>query len=354
MNSNVPEFFITLSGCNYCDHMMNQSEKELLSEEARNKFINKVKMAGKNKAYDCIVGVSGGLDSSYALHLAVKEGLRPLAVHLDNGWNSELAQNNISNITSSLGVELYTHVIDWDEYRLMMQSFFDADVIDVELLMDNAMLAVNYQLAKKYKLKYILAGTNNATEGIPMPNGWNWYKYDAKNIRNICFKFAGKRKMKSFPYISTLGLAMFKQVHKINWISFLDYFEYHKEDAKNLLVEKYKYKPYPYKHYESVFTRFYQGYILPKKFNVDKRLPHLSALVANGQMSKAEGLEILKTSPYPIERDLELDKKYFLKKMIWSELDLANYLNRHEVAHDNYGSEVPLMNLLRKVKRWLQ
>jgi tRNA(Ile)-lysidine synthase TilS/MesJ len=180
MNSNVPGFVTTTDGCNYCDAMNNANKQELLTEEEINKFINNVKISGKKKTYDCIIGVSGGLDSSYALHLAVKEGLRPLAVHMDNGWNSELAQNNIANLVSELEVDLYTYVIDWDEYRVMMQSFFDADVIDIELLYDNAMLAVNYQLAKKYNLKYILAGTNNATEGIPMPKGWNWYKYDKK------------------------------------------------------------------------------------------------------------------------------------------------------------------------------
>lgn len=354
MNSNIIDFVTTTNGCNYCDEMGKENNKELLSVEERNRFINKVKKSGRNKPYDCIVGVSGGLDSSFALHLAVKEGLRPLVVHMDNGWNSELAQNNIANLISELGVDLYTHVIDWDEYRVMMQSFFDADVIDIELLYDNAFLAVNYQLAKKYNLKYILAGTNNSTEGIPIPKGWNWYKYDVKNIKSICSKFSNTRKMKSFPYMSTWDRVMFRQVQKINWVSFLDYFNYNKESAKTLLIDNYKYKPYPYKHYESVFTRFYQSYILPEKFNVDKRLPHLSALVVSGQISREEGLEILKTSPYPSERDLELDKEYFLKKMGWSESDLINYLTRSEVKHDFYGTEVPLSEFTSKVKKWIQ
>jgi len=354
MNSNVPEFVATTVGCNYCDAMINANKQELLTEHERNSFIENVKSSGKNKPYDCIIGLSGGLDSSYALHLAVKEGLRPLAVHMDNGWNSELAQNNIANLVSALDVDLYTHVIDWDEYREMMQSFFDADVIDIELLYDNAMLAVNYQLAKKYNLKYILAGTNNATEGIPMPKGWNWYKYDKKNIRNIGSKFGAKFNQKSFPYISTLDRVIFRQVLKINWISFLDYFQYNKETAKTLLVENYNYKPYPYKHYESVFTRFYQGYILPEKFKVDKRLPHLSALVVNGQISKAEGEEILRSSPYPSERDLELDREYFLKKMGWSESNLIDYLSRPEVNHAEYGSELSFNQFIGKFKTWIQ
>ncbi|MFA0006054.1 N-acetyl sugar amidotransferase [Vibrio splendidus] len=354
MNSSVPEFIKTSDGCNYCDAMLNASKKEFLTEDERANFIEKVKVKGKDKPYDCIIGLSGGLDSSYALHLAVQEGLRPLAVHMDNGWNSELAQNNIANLVKALDVDLYTHVIDWEEYREMMQSFFDADVIDIELLYDNAMLAVNYQLANKYGLKYILAGTNNATEGIPMPKGWNWYKYDKKNIINIASKFGSKVKQKSFPYISTFDRVIFRQVKRINWISFLDYFDYNKETAIKLLVENYNYKPYPYKHYESVFTRFYQGYILPEKFKVDKRLPHLSALVVNNQISKEQGLDILKSSPYPSERDLTLDKEYFLKKMGWNESVLTEYLNKPEVSHDKYGSELSFNQLIGKLKTWIQ
>ncbi|QSX36031.1 N-acetyl sugar amidotransferase [Shewanella sedimentimangrovi] len=354
MNSNVPEFVITEDGCNFCDAMVNANKRELLTDRERNSFIESVKFSGKSKPYDCIIGLSGGLDSSYALHLAVNAGLRPLAVHMDNGWNSELAQNNIANLVSALGVDLYTHVIDWDEYREMMQSFFDADVLDIELLYDNAMLAVNYQLAKKYNLKYILAGTNNATEGIPMPKGWNWYKYDKKNIQSIGSKLGNKLSDKSFPYISTLDRVIFRQFYKINWVSFLDYFQYNKETAKELLVENYKYKPYPYKHYESVFTRFYQGYILPEKFKVDKRLPHLSALVVNGQISRAEGIELLKTSPYPSERELQLDKDYFLKKMGWNEKHLEEYLKRPEVSHNAYDSEVPFNQLIGRIKSWIR
>jgi N-acetyl sugar amidotransferase len=354
MNDTVPEFTETLDGCNYCQTMLGAKQHELLTESEKNNFIETVKSKGKGKPYDCIIGLSGGLDSSYALHLAVEAGLRPLAVHMDNGWNSELAQNNIANLVNALDVDLYTHVIDWEEYREMMQSFFDADVIDIELLYDNAMLAVNYQLADKYNLKYILAGTNNATEGIPMPKGWNWYKYDKKNICNIGSKFGAKYNQKSFPYISTLDRIIFRQVKKIHWISFLDYFQYNKETAKKLLVEKYNYKPYPYKHYESVFTRFYQGYILPRKFMVDKRLPHLSALVVNGQITKAEGKDILNTSPYPSERDLNMDKEYFLKKMGWTEPELLEYLSRPKVEHDKYGSELSFNQRIGKFKNWIR
>src|SRR5215510_469610 len=157
--------------CNYCSEYIERFHGVLnmgqaAREEGLNRFVAQVKAAGIGKLYDCIIGVSGGVDSSWVLVKAVELGLRPLAVHMDNGWNSELAQNNIANLVRGLGVDLYTHVIDWDEYRNLMQAFFDADVIDVELLYDNAMMAVNYDQATRYGLKYILAGSNQSTEGM--------------------------------------------------------------------------------------------------------------------------------------------------------------------------------------------
>ena len=186
MDTSATEISFNEQGvCNFCTEFLTQSDYVMNRDQAKKKqeldsFVSKVKQAGKNKRYDCIVGVSGGVDSSWVLVQAIKLGLRPLAVHMDNGWNSELAQNNIANLVRSLNVDLYTHVIDWNEYRNLMQAFFDADVIDVELLYDNAMFAVNYRLAVKYGVKYILSGCNQVTEGMRMPEGWNWFKYDKK------------------------------------------------------------------------------------------------------------------------------------------------------------------------------
>ncbi|HEX7762452.1 MAG TPA: N-acetyl sugar amidotransferase, partial [Cellvibrio sp.] len=280
MDTSAKEITFDSNGvCNFCTEFLNRSGA-IIHEDSRVKnkkllaFIEKVKSEGKNKRYDCIIGVSGGVDSSWVLVQAIKLGLRPLAVHMDNGWNSELAQNNIANLVQALNVDLHTHVIDWSEYKSLMQAFFDADVIDVELLYDNAMLAVNYKLAEKYGIKYILAGTNQATEGMNMPTDWNWFKYDKKNIKAIAKRFAGI-KLDTFPALGTLNLVWSKFVRGINWASILDLMDYNKFEAMNELQATYKYKPYPYKHYESIFTRFYQGYILPEKFAVDKRRIHL-------------------------------------------------------------------------------
>jgi N-acetyl sugar amidotransferase len=344
----------TDTGCNYCDEFL-----ELISKPKKkinlslDDLVEKIKQDGKGKRYDCVVGLSGGVDSSYALVKVKELGLRPLAVHMDNGWNSELAANNIKNLVEKLGVDLFTHVIDWPEYRNLMEAFFDADVIDIELLYDNAMLAVNYDQAKKYGVKYILAGTNTTTEGMRLPKNWNWFKYDKKNIKNIAK--LKKIKLKTFPAIGTFGFVYYEFLRGIKWISFLDYLpEYNKYRALEVLKSKFGYKPYPYKHYESIFTRFYQGFILPVKFGVDKRKNHLSTLLLTGQAPKEEVSELLRKIPYLSENDLIEDLEYFTKKMSWSVEKLMSYLKRPEKSHLEYGSEIvlweTLANVYKKVK----
>ena len=352
MNEKVPDFKILNDGyCNYCNEFflnhqsileLNQEEKNLQLKE----LVKNCKINGENKKYDCVIGVSGGVDSSWTLVKAVELGLRPLVVHMDNSWNSELAQSNIANLINAIGVDLYTYVIDWDEYREIMQSFFEADVIDIELLYDNAMLAVIYKQASKYGIKHILAGTNRATEGMRMPPGWSWYKLDERNIRDLASK--RKIKLKTFPSIGLLKYLYFEYFKKIRWISFLDFLDYDKLYAIKILKEKYNYKPYPYKHYESIFTRFYQGYILPEKFEVDKRLVHLSSLILTGKISRDEALKDIQKLAYSSENDLNEDKKYFLKKMNWTQQDFENYLSRKEIPHDFYKSEKYLYSFIAK------
>ena len=314
-------------------------------------YISRVKADGNNKKYDCIIGLSGGVDSSWVLYLAVKLGLRPLAVHMDNGWDTELAQNNIRKLVQKLGVDLHTHVIDWDEYRELMQAFFKADVIDIELLYDNAMMAVNYRQARKWGVKHILAGTNTSTEGMAMPGEWNWYKFDARNIRCIWKRFGNGRRIETFPAIGVTGYIYCEYIRRIKWESFLDYFDYNKAESLRVLTEEMGYKPYPYKHYESVFTRFYQGYILLRKFGVDKRRMHLSTLIVSGQMTREEALSLLEHIPYPSKEDQEADIQYFLKKMGWSEHQLEIYLAQPEKPHAIYGTEKGFMRFASSVYR---
>jgi len=344
--------------CNFCTEFLNRSA-ELIHLDSKSKkekldaFVEQVKRDGSGKRYDCIIGVSGGVDSSWVLVQAVRSGLRPLAVHMDNGWNSELAQHNIANLVRALNVDLYTHVIDWTEYKGLMQAFFDSDVIDVELLYDNAMLALNYQIAAAENVKYILAGTNQATEGMNMPKKWNWFKYDKKNIKRIS-RSIGKTKIKTFPSIGTFDFIWFKFFRKIQWVSTLDLMDYNKFSVMRELEMDFGYKPYPYKHYESIFTRFYQGYILPEKFSVDKRRLHLGTLVASGQLSRESALSSLEDIPYPNEADLDADRQYFLKKMGWTDEALKNYLARPEKEHHIYGSEYELWRRFERIFRWLR
>lgn len=344
--------FDTQGVCSYCTSFQQRVESVVFAPELdrlqkRRAFIEKVKQAGKGKKYDCIIGLSGGVDSSYVLHLALREGLRPLAVHMDNNWNSELAVNNIKNLITKLGVDLYTHVIDWSEYKGLMQAFFDSDVIDIELLYDNAMLAVNYEQASKYGVKYILSGGNSATEGIHVPEGWNWFKLDKRNIKAI-----GRRsgvRIRTFPAVGVLRFFYSRVFRGVQWVSFLDLYDYRKESALELLEVNYAYKRYPYKHYESVFTRFYQAYILPEKFSVDKRKLHFSTLIMSGQMTREQAVLLLNDSPYATPEELERDRKYFLKKMGWSDSDLEVYLARPEKKHDTYPSERFLWSLARRL-----
>ncbi len=348
--------FDSNGNCNFCEDFLGRLKKTIWKDQALKdkeltELIAAIKDAGKGKAYDCIVGVSGGVDSSWVLVKAIELGLRPLAVHMDNSWNSELAQNNITNLVRGLKVDLHTHVIDWPEYRGLMQAFFDADVTDVELLYDNALLGVNYETASKFGIKYILGGTNQATEGMKMPPGWNWWKYDGKNIKSISKIFKGP-KIRTYPVVGTFDFVKNTFITKIKWISFPDYFDFKKADVLKLLVNNFGYRPYPYKHYESVFTRFFQGYLLPTKSKIDKRRVHLSSLIVTNQIDRSEALKTLENIPYPSEMELEEDKKYFLKKMGWSKEKLEDYVGRPSKNHTDYPSERQLwLNLLSIYKK---
>ena len=349
MDTTAKDIYFDKDGiCNYCSNFLKRQNKAIKDKKNLDELISKIKNNGKNKKYDCIVGVSGGVDSSFSLIKACELGLRPLAVHLDNGWNSELAQNNISNLVRTCGVDLYTHVINWKEYRNLQKAFFMSNVLDVELLMDNAMLAVNYQQANKYSLKYILSGTNTSTEGFKIPENWSWFKNDAKNIKSIGKKFQ-PQKLDTFPSFGTFDFIYYELIKKIEWVLFPDYLNFVKKNAIEELKNKAFYKPYPYKHYESIFTRFYQAYILPKKFGIDKRKLHLSNLIVSDQMNRSEAIRILQQPTYPSVEDEKKDKKYFLKKMKWSDQDLLNYISAPEISHLKYGSEKKLWEYLKKI-----
>ena len=348
MDTSADDIIFDTDGiCNFCRDFLKRRRKFEKNILDQNKLVELIKSHGKNKKYDCIIGVSGGVDSSFSLIKACELGLRPLAVHLDNGWNSELAQHNISKLIRSCDVDLYTHVINWKEYRNLQEAFFKSNVIDVELLMDNAMLALNYKMANKFGIKFILSGTNTATEGFKIPSNWSWFKNDAKNIKAIVKKFTNQ-KIITFPMFSSIDYIYYTFIKKINWVLFPDYFDYSKEKAIEILKKKINFKPYPYKHYESVFTRFYQAYLLPKKFGVDKRKLHLSNLLVSQEISRDKALQILQQPTYYSTEEEKKDLNYFLKKMNWKKKRLDEYISENEVSHMEYNSEKKLWENLKK------
>lgn len=299
-------------------------------------IVQQIKSKGKNKKYDCITGVSGGVDSTYVALKAKELGLRPLIVHFDNGWNSETANKNIENIILHTGFDLYTLVVDWNEFRDLQRAYFRANVVDIEALTDHAIICTLYKLAQEYKIGYILSGANIVTEQI-LPRHWIWGKTDGRNIQSIHKKF-GEVKLKSFPSYSAFQFEIMKKRKGIQTIPILDYLDYKKEQAKIEIQERLAWKDYGGKHFESVFTRFYQGYILPVKFGIDKRKAHLSTLVFDGQLTKEEALDQLKLPIYD-HRLMAEDYEFVRKKLGFSESEFDNYFNAPRVEHSAFDHD---------------
>lgn len=324
--------------CNFCSRGEEKIEASRIA--ARNTTIEQicenVRRRGRDKKYDCVIGLSGGLDSSYVACLAQKHGLRALAVHLDNGWNSELAVSNIQALIEQLGIDLYTHVLDWQEFRDLQRSFFQASVIDIELLTDHAISACLYNEARKWRIPTILYGTNLATECI-MPRSWQHRKLDSKNIKSIHASY-GRTGANTFQYLSYYRRQWLRSRYAIDHVRVLDFVDYQRDDAASELQKSHGWKPYQEKHGESTFTLFYQNYILPRKFGVDKRRAHLSALIVSRQLSREEAKKKL-TEPLIRGDDLRQAFTYVAKKLQFSSDELVAYLQAPPRPHTDFESE---------------
>jgi N-acetyl sugar amidotransferase len=332
-------FFDELGHCNYCNEYFEDDKKNFKTPQELkveiDRIIHTIKTnRGKNK-YDCIVGVSGGADSMYVVHLLVKYGMRPLVVHYDNGWDSELAVKNIEVVLAKLNIDLFTYVNDWEEFKDLQLSFFKANVIDIELITDQAIIALFYKLSRKYNIKYVFTGQNVSTEFI-LPKHWYHWKLDGLNIKSIHKKF-GKLKLKTYPVVSYFDQYYLNKTNKIQQYSLLNYVEYNKEEAKKILRHEYGWVDYTGKHNESVFTRFYQSYILPLKFKVDKRKAHLSSLICSGQLTRDKALEELKIIPWQTPQ-AQTDKEYVIKKLGLSEAWFDDWIKTKPTSHLNYPS----------------
>ena len=283
------------------------------SKEALKKIVASIKRSGKGKDYDCIIGVSGGVDSTYTAWLVKSLGLRPLAVHLDNGWDSELAVKNIENILEKLGIDLYTEVLDWEMFRDLQLSFLKASTPDGEIPTDHVILAVLYKLAVKFKVKYIISGMNFRSEGM-LPPTWGRGYLDWRYIKSVQKKF-GSQSLKSFPRLSIMRLLYLTLIRRIHNVSLLNYVRFNRKEAVRLIQDELGWKDYGGKHHESVYTRLYQAYILPKKFGIDKRKAHLTCLmISTGEITREQALEELK-APAADPKLMSEDKDYLLKKL---------------------------------------
>lgn len=322
-------------------------------EKKLNEFVNRIKENGKNKPYDCLIGLSGGVDSTYVAWLVKKHGLRPLAVHLDNGWNSELAVKNIENIISKLEIDLYTLVINWEEFRDIQLAYLRASVVDIEVVSDHAIFATMYKLAKEKKIAYIISGTNIVTEHI-MPPSWLYKKMDFANLKDIHDKF-GKIKLKTYPVFDFKKYVYYSSILKLSPVSILNYVPYNKKEIKQLITKELEWRDYGGKHYESIFTKFYQAYILPEKFKIDKRKAHLSTLICSGQMLKEEAIEELKQPLYD-PGELAQDKEYVLKKLGLSMEEFDRIMMMVPRKHEEFKSDTRLkegyMNLLIRTEKF--
>jgi len=355
MDTTDPDIVFDEKGvCNHC-HEYEEKRKPVdqpleVKQKKLAAFTAQIKKAGEGKDYDCITGVSGGVDSTYAVYLLKELGLRPLVVHLDNGWNSELAVQNIENIVTRLGFDLYTKVLDWNEFKELQVAYLKASVLDLEALTDHAITATLYEQAAANNIKYIMAGTNTVTEAI-LPVNWRYANKtnDSVNIRDINDRFR-KKPIKDFPLLSFQKYSYYFKIKKIQWFGLLDYYDYDKAGAKAIIEKELGWRDYGGKHYESIITRFYQGYILPNKFNIDKRRAHLSTLIVSGQMSREAALKEL-ALPIMEEQVLKQDLEYVPKKLGLTEKDFEEIMKLPPKSHYDYKTDKKIRNFIFSVNK---
>jgi len=324
MDTSDPE--ITFDGqgrCNHCTAAIERMSRELLPPAARREAMERlaevVRAEGRGKEYDCIIGVSGGVDITTTAYYTKQLGLRPLAVHFDNGWDSELAVDNIRRTLNALGIDLFTHVVDWEEFRDLQLCFLKASVANAEAPTDHGITATLFRAAHRQNVRFILSGSNLATEAI-MPHAWGHYNQDLRLLKALHRRF-GTRPLRTMPMIGISNYLVSVFLLGIRQIPFLNYIEYDKQEAKDMLAREIGWRDYGGKHYESIWTRFFQGYYLPVKFGFDKRKPHLSSLICSGQMTREHALEEIEKPVYPPEL-LRQDMQFVMKKL---ELDQAQF-----------------------------
>ena len=329
-----------------CDHCQTFNAKILpnwdTGEKGNNKLlkiVDQIKKESKNRDFDCIMGMSGGIDSSYLLYvMKEKYNLRPLVFHVDAGWNSQIAVNNIERLVDGLGLDLYTEVIDWEEIKDLQLSFFKSGVSHIDTPQDHAFFATMYNFASKHKIKYILTGANYSTECIRNPLEWMYFQSDSIQLKDIHKNF-GTQPLKSYPITNILWHKIYLPYIKgVKLVKPLDYIPYHKDEAMQLLVDKFGYQKYPQKHFESQFTRFYESYWLPKRFGYDTRRVQYASLILTNQMTRDEALNKLDSLPYD-ESTIKNDFEYVANKLSISIEELQSYMDMPKKTYKDYKSQ---------------
>ena len=343
-----------------CDHC-NTFYKKILPNwhtdqkgtKALQEIIKKIKKDGEGKEFDCLMGMSGGIDSSYLLYQMVSEfGLRPLVFHVDAGWNSQMAVNNIERLVDGLKLDLYTEVINWEEIKELQLAFFKSGVPHIDVPQDHAYFATMYKFASKHNIKFIITGGNYSTECVRNPLEWMYYQSDSIQLRDI-FKKHGRGKLKQYPITNILWHKIYlPYVKGIKLIRPLDYIPYRKNEAIEILVEKFGYQKYPQKHFESRFTRFYESYWLPKKFGFDTRKVQYSSLILTGQMTREDALKQLEKPAYDPDT-IKQDFEYIATKLGISVDELQGYMDAPNKTYKDYKSQEGIYNIGAKVMRML-
>ena len=354
--SDVEIIFDKNGFCNHCTEYFEKTSKLTYQKESSElklkNIIESIKLSGKHRAFDCLIGISGGVDSCYVAYLVKKMGLRALAVHLDNGWNSEAAVKNIKYVVEKLGFEYCSYVLDWEEFKDLQLSFLKASVPEIETPTDIAIPAALHSIAAQYNIKYILSGGNYATEGI-LPKSWHYDAKDEKYLRAIQNKF-GTKKLKSFPTFGYKKEIYYKFVKGIRIIYLLNYVPYAKDAAMKVLEEELDWKNYGGKHYESKYTGFIQSYVLPVKFGIDYRLATFSTQICAGEMTREEALKKLKIKSYELTKANE-EKEYVCKKLGISGDEFETILKMPPKTYKDYPNDEKklkiIYNAYRKLKK---
>ena len=344
LDAGVPDVEFDEKGtCNYCklhDEMEERFPVGEIGRQRLHRIVSRVKSEGEKKRYDCVVGVSGGTDSTYCLVLAKKLGLRPLAVHLDNGWDTEIAINNMNNVTSQLGIDLRVVKCDWEEFKDLQISFLKASVPDAEIPTDTGIKSVLYRVAVEHNAGYIISGGNFRTEGV-VPRRWTYM--DGRYIKSVHQRF-GKTELVSFPNLTAWDHFYYLFVKRVKAVRLLNFVDYRKEDVIRTLEKELPWRYYGGHHYESVYTRFVSAYLLYHKFGIDKRKIEYAALVRSGQMTREEALRKLGEDPWPKDRT-EQDIECVTSKLEMSRDEFEQLLSRSPKTFLDYPTYYPVIRM---------